>query len=267
MKDLAIFIDSFDGNADVWPAFFSIQEYYWKDCIFDKYLISNFLDYKMNRVTIIKTGEERSWFPMTIKGLESINEDYVLFLLEDYAISKAISNDEILKIVEKMKELNIYYYRLTCSEKFPKLKDFIEVPESTPYPISLQPAIWRRESMISILKKLDHDGAKTPWDFEKYFIQMYSKACQNKTIKGIRYDSRDILGYKNLIVQGRWDPRVVKFFKKKGIELDIGQRPYMTRKEVIMDGLKCNKIVRTLSYKQQARLKKVLKKMGFKFMT
>lgn len=267
MNDLAIFIDSFDGNSDVWPTFFRLFSTYWRDCQYNRYLISNSDSFSAENLTVIKTGSDRGWFTMTIKGLENVKEEYIFFLLEDYAFSKNIENLNFEDIVRRMEEENIYYYRLTRPSRFPADQSFVSVPESTPYPISLQPAIWNKTVFLETLKDIFSRGAKTPWEFEKTFIEKFRNGRDDVNIEGIAYDTRDLLGYQNLIIQGKWDPRVIKFYKKQGIAIDVGDRGYMPMKAVFWDGMKRNKLIRSLSNKSQVRIKKFLKKIGIDFMT
>ena len=267
MHNVALFIDSFDGNSDVWKAFFSVYEKYWGDCCFQRYLISNEKEYKTNNLTVIKTGKEKNWFVMTIEGLEHIPEKYVFFVLEDQLIGKRIDNEVISEIVSRMEREKIFYYRMTCSNRFEKDSSFIQIPENTPYPISLQPAIWEREYLLQLLKELYADGNKTPWDFERHFIEKYRGGSSKNYIQGVRYDSRNIMNYKNILIQGKWDPRVIRFYKRQGIIINTGERPFMAINEVLLDGLKRNKLFRSLSITKQAYIKKTLKKIGIKFMT
>ena len=204
---------------------------------------------------------------MTIKGLELLKEKYIIFLLEDYFISKSISNSEILDIVHVMDQENIFYYRLTSPLTFTSGMSNVQVPENTPYPISLQPAVWNREVFLGFLKQLQANGCKTPWDFERYFIEKYKDGKKDVFIEGIRYDSRDLIGYKNGIIQGKWDPRVVRYYKNQGITIDFRERGLMPRKKVFLDGIKRNKIIRSMSYSNQKRIKNFFRKLGIKFMT
>lgn len=267
MSEFAIFIDSYDENVDVWSPFFAIFGAYWKNCKHNRYLVNNILDYDCENLKVINTGEERGWFQMTIKGLEAVNEKYILFLLEDYGFSKNINSHDFEEIVEIMEKENIFYYRLTCPDHFSKNKSFIPVPENTSYPISLQPAIWNKGRLLEILNELASEGARTPWDFEKYFIEKYRDGSPDVMIEGIRYDSRNLIGYQNLIIQGKWDPRVIRLYQKAGISIDTNKRDLMTRKAVLLDGIKRNKFVRRLSENNQKRIKTIMKKIGVRFMT
>lgn len=267
MHNLAIFIDSFDGNADVWAAFFKIYNEYWKECCYPKYLVSNHLGYDEKNLNVIRTGDENNWFLMTIKGLEQVKEKYVYFVLEDQLIGQKMKNDDIDEIVAKMEKEEVFFYRMTCPKVFPNGESFIRVPEDAQYPISLQPAIWEKEIFLKYLKKLYADGCKSPWDFERYFIEKYKNGESQKFIPGIRYDSRNLMNYKNLLIQGKWDPRVVRFYKREGIQINTGNRPFMPIGAVLLNGLKRNNFIRSLNIKSQKKLKSVLKKLGIDFMT
>ena len=267
MQDLAIYIDSFDGNADAWPTFFKVYQKFWNDCQYPGYLVTNNLDYEADNLTVIKTGDEKNWFVMTIKGLEQVKEKYVYFVLEDQLIGQKMNNEDIEEIVSGMEKEDIFFYRMTCPRSYPQKQSFVKVTEDARYPISLQPAIWRRETFLQFLKDLYANGCKSPWDFERHFIEKYKNGDPNKYIDGIRYDSRNLMNYKNILIQGKWDPRVVKYYKQNGIVVDTGSRPFMPRKAVFLDGIKRNKLIRSLSNKNQSKLKKLLKKLGIDFMT
>lgn len=79
--------------------FFDIFSRYWPDCCFPIYLVTNKAGIDNSNVVCIKTGEEIDWFTRTIKAVESVQNDYIIFLLEDYFISKEVTNDEISSIV------------------------------------------------------------------------------------------------------------------------------------------------------------------------
>ncbi len=267
MERMAVFIDSFDGNSDVWDAFFAIHNALWGDCKYKRYLITNEKEYVTDNLDVIKTGSEKNWFVMTIKGLEQIGQKYVFFVLEDELIGQKINNEDIEEILDGMEKEDLFYYRMTAPAHFPTGKPFIKVPEDTPYPISLQPAIWNRAEFIRILNELYASGCRSPWDFERHFIEKYRNGQAEHIIPGIRFDSRNIMCYKNLIIQGKWDPRAVKYFYDHGIPIQTGDRPFMSKKAVLLDKLKSNKLIRSLSVKNQMRIKKVMKKLGIDFIT
>ena len=229
--ELAIYVSSYDGCKDVWDTFFSIFHTYWPDCCYNVYLINNEAEYCREGVKVIHTGEEINWFSRTIQSLSALHEDYVVFLLEDYFLSKRVSNDEMASIVSMMDRDGIFFFRLSlpgtqslsqsgCQSK--------QVELGSNYAISLQPAIWNRKALLRYLLQID--GA-SPWDFEYYFNSHKHELPSDdsgKYVKGVLYDSRDLLGYKNGILRGRWIPSTLSYFKKHGIEIEQGDRPSLS---------------------------------------
>lgn len=136
---LAIYVNSYDGSSDLWDTFFKIYDKYWSECPYHIYLVNNEKIYIHKNVKVINTGSEVDWFHRAIKSLDSIDSKYILFMLEDYFISKVYKQDEIDSILNFIKTNKIFYYQL--SPKFLKKEDILPVHEHDEYPISLQPAI------------------------------------------------------------------------------------------------------------------------------
>ena len=259
--NLAIYVSSYDGCKDLWDTFFEIFERYWSDCKYKIYLINNNIKYEKEKITIINTGDEVNWFDRTIKSLEQLDEKYIMFLLEDYFISKKISNDYIDKIISDMEENEIFFVRLSnAGIKYKRKYEIVQY--NIPYYISLQPGIWNRKKLIDILKNIEN--GKTPWDFEVYFLKNRRKT--NDIVKGVWYHYNDILGYKNGVLQGKWIRETLNFYKSKGINIDTKNRKIMSYKETFIYDVK-KSLSLILSDDARKKLKKFLKKFGFKFVT
>ena len=264
-KKIAIYISSFDGYSDIWSTFFKIFDKYWPDCQYNKYLVTNEMKYEYKDLITIKTGKENDWFYRTIKSLESIDEDYVLFLLEDYFLSKNQYNKTYDSIIDYMYSENIYYYQLSSVQS--KSKEAVaDYNKDISYPISLQAAIWNRKEFLNILYEIYDKGAKTPWEFEKYFVLLNKepKKIKNYT-SGIRYNTEDILGYKNGVLQGKWILKTVNFYKKRGIVIDTTKRGIQTKLDSIKYNLK-KFFSKHLNNTLYNIVKSILKKLGYKFM-
>lgn len=224
----AILVDSFDGYSDLWDVFWSIFDIYGSECPYNKYLVSNEKDYVRSGVINIKVGKETNWFERTIKAIKEVKEEYFILFLEDYFPSKKIDFHEIDRIVRKMQEENIFFYRLSMRAGLPKNKSFVEMPENSDYPITLQLAIWNRDMFEKIVTQLHNDGCSSPWDFEVYLKNNY-KYCppENGKLTKIRFDTRDIIGYKNGVLRGKWFPDVRKYYSRQGIDFSQSNRKIM----------------------------------------
>lgn len=250
-KSFAVYVSSYDGCVDLWGTFFSMIDRFWSDCQYPVYLINNEYSFEHDKVKVINTGPEVNWFKRTIVSLSNLNEKYIMFMLEDYLISKKIENEIIDEILSFMDDNGVYYYQLSVGNTKSKERIRTKVSAKTSYPVSLQPAIWEREKFLSILKEIN---GKTPWDVEDYFTRKYHGKMD--LIQGAYHDTRDILGYKNGVLRGKWIPSTLKYYKKLGIKIDTGNRE-------IMSARKMNKyrVAGFVHKKVPKGLKEIVKKM------
>ena len=144
-RNLAMYVSSYDGCSDLWETYFSLLDKFWPDCAIPIYLVNNEKEFAYKRVKVINTGKEVDWFNRNINALNQINEKYIIFMLEDYFISKMINNADFDEIISFMEDNGVYYYQLSVGNTKLKLPQRVNVTAKTNYPISLQPAIWNRE--------------------------------------------------------------------------------------------------------------------------
>lgn len=260
IEELAIYVSSFDGYKDLWDNFFRIFEIYWPECSVKVYLVNNEESYIRENITVLNTGAERNWFYRTNLSLSQISEKYILFMLEDYLISKKVEEGDISEIISFMKENKIYYYRLSKNKLKETGKRVLGIPGNTPYPISLQPAIWEREKLILFLNEIDRS---TPWDFEEHFVKKYKNSAG--IIEKICYDNRDLLGYKNGVLRGKWIPSTLKYYRRKGIIIDTKGRK--TLKKSMDLKFQISEIISGMfSYEIKERIKKILDILHIKYL-
>lgn len=264
---LSIFIDSFDGNSDIWPSFFTVFNRFWPNCSYPRYLVSNYKDCNEKGITVIKTEEDKKWIPCTLRAIKKIETKYIFFLLEDYFFSKTINEEDIEEILDYMDEHDIYFYRMSYRSDLDKSKIRQPIKADPPYVINLQPVIWKRNIFEKYLSELSEKGVSSPWDFERHFIEFYQSHNDSDFVPGVMYDTRDLMGYKNAIIQGKWVRKVIKYYDKNtDIRLNIGGRPLLSVKEEMMDNLK-QKGHKLFSFSTRKKMKKILSKIGIKFMT
>ena len=265
MEDIGIYINSFDGCSDIWPVFFKIWDTYWTECPYQMYLTSNYKNYNYKNLKVLKVGKEKTWLDRTIKTLEMVSQKYIIFFLEDYFISKKINLNEIEEICKHMHHKNLFYYQLSNRGDLKKNDKHIKAKKSLMYPISLQLSIWDRIKLIEILKNMDSIGNYTsPWDFERYFVEKYKNTTG--PLLGVEYDTRDLMGYKNGVLQGKWIRATIKFYKKRNIKIDCSQREIMSLKETFYYNVKKYFSLK-LSGKSKVIMKMIMKKFGYTFMT
>ena len=149
--NLAVVISSCDLYSDCWkPLFHSIHQY-WSDCPYSIYLISNHKDSGDESIRTIKVGEHLGWGSNTKKALAEIHEEYILYLQEDYFLGAPMSTDAVEKHVHFCSDNNVDYIRLEAPyrDNLPIHGniDYCEDPVAAKYAFSLQPSIWKKDSL------------------------------------------------------------------------------------------------------------------------
>ena len=175
----------------------------------------------------------------------SNNTNFNLFNYKKYLLSKKIYYTfDIEEIINYMDNNDIFFYRLSLRSDLDKKYIRHQITGESVYAINLQPVIWNRENFISKLEMLQTLGCKSPWDFERYFINYFENKKTKEIISGIIYDTRDIMGFKNAVIQGKWVRHVIKFYKDEfGIILDIGSRECMSYFAEFFDYVKLKEII------------------------
>jgi len=128
---------------------------------------------KMNFVSISETQKEGAlgWSKYILKYLEQIEDQEVLFLLEDFFPTTYPNMDMLSFLLETLeKNRNIGRFDLTYDSysggdflRVGKMfgLDLLVKPRYSSYRISTQPSLWNKQYLMKILKK-----TSSPWDFE-----------------------------------------------------------------------------------------------------
>lgn len=241
-RNLSIFIDSFDGYSDLWNTYFAIFNQYWEDCPFPIYLVSNHKEPVYRNVNVIITGDEIDWFHRTILALSKLKSKYILFTLEDYFLGKKVNNQDLFDILEYMEDNKIICYKMLDWPKSNKpYKDSRILggyDKHMDYAINGALAIWDRVYLLELLKS--YEDCHSCWDFEIYHVKNLNNVRERIPYEYICSDKRDIFGYHNGILKGKWIKKTLYYYKKEGIEIDYSKRAVMTHKETLFYNLRSN---------------------------
>lgn len=264
-KTYAIVVLSFDDYSDLWIDFFSLFEKFWSNNKESIYLVTNEKDFVYKNLNIIKTGKEIDWFTRTKKALEMIKEDTIILFLEDYFISDYVNEQDIDEILKYMYENNVLYYRLI---NIPKLKPNINsfrgyIKKNEQYGVNLQCAIWDKKYLFSILNSMPE--GKTAWDFEVIINNKINKEDSTLNRSHV-FDARNIFQIKNGVFKGKWIRKTIRFYKRKGYNLHLGNRQIMSIKETIYYFVKRN-TKKLIPKSLRPITKSILKKFGINFLS
>ena len=260
-EDVAIVVVSFDKYSDIWDVFETCINRFWGNRPYSTYLITNEKKPSYEGISVITTGKEESWSVRVNRALEKIKEKYLILLLEDYLIDEMVDNEFLQNTLIYVEQNNMDYFRIAPIPRIHgRANEFhaIQIKDQVLYGVNLQAAIWRKEYLKSIVSK----GSFNAWEFEAR-----QKLGLETRIEGNCYASNVyIIHYLNGIIQGKWYSNTINSFKSKGIEIPLGNRALMKKKEMAKEKWK-NFLLHHIPPRMVGKLKPLAKKMGFKFVT
>ena len=232
-RDLAIFINSTDNFSDCWNPFFTLLEKYWPEYTGRIYLNTENYQYYLkdkNLKVINNEGNDREWSECLLRGLNQVNECNILYLQEDYFIKKKVNDKKIQKYYNIFKEGNFDCLQLTSfNTNGPFIENTCfsetwEISVKAKFRISTQPAIWKKESLINLLRKWENG-----WQFEK-FANIRARKLPLKIMnvnKNVLSENGEIFPYVSTgIMHGKWILEVKDVFQNEGISINYNKRGF-----------------------------------------
>lgn len=267
-ENIALFVPSCDAFDDISIQFFRYFDKFmpwWKN---KKYLVVEQKKVEIPGVTSVYTGNDANWTFRMKRALEEINEEYFLFLLDDYYIGNPVSEHIISEAYDIVKKENLRYYQLNnrpkrngLVKKYKGYNFLYSIPNNIRYGIVLGEGIFRRDFFLEMLGKED----KSIWRVETdRLIDVDSN--NGEDIEGCVIDCRNILCAHYGIQKGQWNPDTIKYFEKIGMPIDKGNRKTQSKSKRVYHKL-CGIADSHLSPKQIRFVKRIASKFGFKFVT
>ncbi len=234
-NQFAILVNSTDTFSDCWAPFFLLFKKYWPDYNGKIYLNSEHKSFKIDGLEVISIESglsSSSWSECLQYATKSIEEDFFIYMQEDYFLHSKVNNKLINKYFELFKINNFDCLHLTdqCNEG-PFIKktinpNFWEIPKKTKYRASTQAAFWKKESFLKIIRSWE-----TGWDFEKYGSKRSNKylekiMCINQNLHNINHN--EIIPYIFTgIIKSKWNPKIVDIFCNNNISIDYDKRGFV----------------------------------------
>ena len=175
MKNIIpLIVSSCDKCSDLWQPFFTLVKKYWTGFDRKVYLCTDSKAFEYKGIDIespLRMPQGSTWSENLMTLLKQIKEDYVLFMLDDFWLKTKV-NLELLNrcedIIKNDSEVGficlIHQQEPSAdnpvSKKYPEL---IEYGRKTPYRVTTQAGLWRRDYLLSLLRK--HESA---WWFEMF---------------------------------------------------------------------------------------------------
>lgn len=240
----ALLINTCDKFEDCWEPFFKLFSIYWPNFQGKIYLNTEYKEYSYPGLDIISVkGCEKkkdahliTWSECLIRALNTIEEDIVLYMQEDYFLKDYVKNDIVEKYVQLMKQAaDVHAIYLTDqsgetgapSAKYDKL---VNVISKQRYKVNCQAGLWQKEVLLSYLRP--HENA---WQFEEFgskrsaILKHHFYAVDKNWVVLNKFE---IIPYVFTgIIGGMWKEEVVPLFEKHGITINYSKRGFVaTRK-------------------------------------
>ena len=237
---MAIFVLTCDKYQDVWDEFFNLRDRYWANNNFQWYVVTEHLT--CNRAGVKTINSIGDWSTRYRNAVNSVDAKYICSFLDDYFITEEVDNERINHLLDFMKEHQVSFLNMDDGfnhiQNTPNLNQycegFLEIPRHMAYGVDTAGAIWDRDYL---LEKLG-DGDYSAWQFE------LDRCNESKTEEGlsgkILLDQKQSLNISKIpvIIQGAYYPPAIKFFKKKGYNINCHDRRVMSQWDVFVYWLK-----------------------------
>ena len=263
--DLALLVVSCDAYTKLGTIFFDLQERFMGWFKGNRYFVNETLNVDFNGVKVVHVGNDVNWSGKVKKALDTIPEEYILFMLEDYFIGQPVKEADIDNALKIMHDHNFKYYKITNIPHLSGGSDIAEylsyIPSNLRYGINLQAAIFRKDFLYEVISGEDRDAWKTETDLLKNVTDKFEY-----NIDGCVADVRNIIDIHNGVIKGMWVPATIKYFKKIGYTFDLGDRKILSFKKIIRWKVMAL-FKRRLSNSATKKAKRILKHFGFKFVS
>lgn len=236
--DLAILVNSTDSYADTWAPFFTLFAAYWPDCPFPIVLNAETLDYKHPGldIRVSRTWPDPSrprpdWSESLRRCLTGMDAEVVLYLQDDYFLNGPVDVRSVERLARLMQDEHRPHIRIrelgeSRYEPLPEHPDLWRIPRRSPYLISLQAGLWRREALLGLLRQ-----GENPWQFERWGTIRARRAGLDFLCPDLElgeWAGNRIIPYEPTgIVRGQWfAPAVVDLFAGHDIQVEFTARGF-----------------------------------------
>lgn len=226
-----LLVNSCDKYSDLWDPFFTILKREWPDFSMNIVLNTESKRYAYPGLNITTMGlypeKKVEWGERLIETLKKIPQKYVLFTLEDYYLQGPVDVKRLETVFQYMEEnpsiacfsfLPVIDSNNIQSKEYP---GFELRPQKGKYRFNCQMALWRRENLLSCIRK--HES---PWIWEVWGSKRSSRIKEK--IYTICPDSPEIFEYENggILIRGAWNmEHLSPLLEKYELTMDLSIRP------------------------------------------
>lgn len=237
---IPLIISSCDKCSDLWFPFFTLVKKYWAGFDRKVYLCTDSKSFEYEGIDIecpLRMPQGSTWSENLMALLNQIKDDYVLFMLDDFWLKTKVDIEQLNrceKIINNDPDVGFIclIYQQEPSTKNPISVNYpilIEYGRNTPYRVTTQAGLWRRDYLLSLLRK--HESA---WWFEMFG----SKRSKRINLKS--YVVRDSVFFYDdggVLFRGSFVSDYIKYFKEDDA-VTINPNRRIATKDVLMAEVK-----------------------------
>lgn len=218
---LAIIIYSCCKNSDMWEIFSTLFSKYWKECPYNKVLVTDRDDNGKGAKLFDKViCKDSTWHDMISQAINIVDSDYVMLMMDDYLLCNIVDDSVINRSLDDADRYNAANIRFVNSQIrldkkiYDKDKSYDIYTPGKAYSITTQIGIWNSKVLLSYMRP-----EWSAWDFErlgsleicdKDHLLLGTKAFTFPYVEGVR--------------KGRWMKQGIDICRKNDIEIDFSRR-------------------------------------------
>jgi hypothetical protein len=149
-------------------------------------------------------------------------------MLEDFFLRRSVRTEDVRRCLLAIEHLRGHMVRLTLrpgpDERIPEIPEVGVVAVGAPYRVSTQAAIWRVESLLSLMR-----DKESIWEFE---INGSFRSSRMKDGFYCVWDNAIDYG-RHVVERGKWFPWEARRFGRADIGCDFSRREIMTPWEAL----------------------------------
>ena len=179
LKDISMITYTNHVMEDAWDIYFGqldkfsrIKSYVFSDVKSEKYPNHKFLTY----------DNDDPYYRQYLSCLESVDEEYVIYMQEDFFLYDNVKDEEVLKALEFLKSSEYSFVRLiragykTPTDKIAR-ENYYEVDVSSNDAFSMQATLWKKSKLIDLYEATKSDL----W----YEGEGWNQSCRDLSIQGV----------------------------------------------------------------------------------
>lgn len=260
MGKCILLVNSYDGGEDLWEGFFTSLVRWWPG--FDMPVLLNtqsksfsYSGLAIKTLNLYKSGSKIAWSGRLMETLKQINEEYVLFFVDDDWLTGPVDTERFEQSVRFMDQYadagNICFAPPGLDYKNDGRCPFLDrAPQKGDYRVNGQVTLWRKNVLLKFLRP--HESV---WDFETLGSRR-SRRYPDK-LYGLSKNAKPVFIYelRGMIFRGKWyNESVVKeIINDLNLSVDIEERGIYDEKKcdnALYEGRKIEgSIVKQYAYK------------------